>query len=119
VEKSSPTQTEEETIRKSRARDGGAPAPSRKFLPQSLEKKDDGVTTGQARTLSGNRSGRPALRREQREQLESSYRGNRAKGRKARPTIDVTSTALGKERNVGTFVGYSRRIVLRREQCNV
>jgi hypothetical protein len=50
-----------------------------------------------ARTLSGNRSGPAALRREQQEMLESKHRVNRAMGRKVRSITDVTNTALGKE----------------------
>jgi hypothetical protein len=40
---------------------------------QTSEKKDDGGTAGPPSTLSGNRSGRVDLRREQREQLESNH----------------------------------------------
>jgi hypothetical protein len=51
--------------------DAGAPA----TVLQPSEK--DGGICGPARTLSGKHSGRAALRREQREQLESNPRENR------------------------------------------
>jgi hypothetical protein len=38
-----------------------------------------------------------ALRKEQREQLESKHCENRAMVRKVRPITDITSTALGRE----------------------
>jgi hypothetical protein len=56
-----------------------------------------GGTPGTARTLKGSRSGRVALRREQRKRLESKHIENRATGRKVRPSTEVASTALGKE----------------------
>jgi hypothetical protein len=67
-----------------------------------------GGTRGSVLTLSGNRSGRAALRREQREQLESNHVENRAKGKEGegRPITDVTSIALEKEHG-GTSAGYS------------
>jgi hypothetical protein len=61
------------------------------------EKADDSDTREPTGTLAGSRSERAALRCEQREQLESNFRENRAKGRKVRPITDVTSTALRKE----------------------
>jgi hypothetical protein len=55
-------------------------------------------TPGPAHTLSGNHSGQAALRREQREQLESNLRENRAMGKEGKRSIkDITSIALGKE----------------------
>jgi hypothetical protein len=53
--------------------------------------------------LSGNRSGKAALRREQREQLESITMRIEPRGRKARLITDVTSTALGKEMAVRLY----------------
>jgi hypothetical protein len=46
--------------------------------PAEPQIKDYGGKPGPARTLTGNRSGRAALRREQREQLGSNRRANRA-----------------------------------------
>jgi hypothetical protein len=73
MEEWAPTQTEEETTSslRDRCRSTGH---SRNFYPQPSEKEDDGGTFESARILSGNRSGRAALRREQREQLESNHR---------------------------------------------
>jgi hypothetical protein len=64
---------------------------------QRSEKKvvKGGGTSGTAHTLSGNRSRRAALRREQREHLGCNHHKNRARG-KARPITDVTSPVLGK-----------------------
>jgi hypothetical protein len=45
-----------------------------------VEKKVDGSTPGPTGTLHGNHSGGAALRGEQREQLESNHRENRAMG---------------------------------------
>jgi hypothetical protein len=47
--------------------------------PETADK--DGVTPGPARTLSGNRLGRAALRREQRELFESNHREDLVTGK--------------------------------------
>jgi hypothetical protein len=48
--------------------------PLSELLPAPIEKnKDDGGTLGPTGTLSGNCSGRAALRREQQEQLQSNH----------------------------------------------
>jgi hypothetical protein len=52
---------------------------SRNFWPHQPE-EDDGDKSGPARTLSGSRSGRAALRREQRERLESKHSDNPSHG---------------------------------------
>jgi hypothetical protein len=54
-----------------------------KHSPRKKNKDDDG-THGPAGTLSGNRSGRTALRREQCEQLESNLPENRATGKEGK-----------------------------------
>jgi hypothetical protein len=107
VEGSAPSETEE-TAHKLRAGDVGAPAtlgrlpaPTERrifivwiLLCHDVEKKVDGSIPKPTCTLSGNRSGRAALRREQQEQLESNHREKWATERKVRPITDVTSTAL-------------------------
>jgi hypothetical protein len=50
-------------------------------LARTDRKKDDSGTTGSVGSLSGNHLGRAALRREQREQLESEYRENQDSGK--------------------------------------
>jgi hypothetical protein len=79
--------------------ESSAPFETKKEISKAKpsEKKDDGGTPGLPGTLSGNSWGRAALRREQREQLWSNHRENRATGRKMKPITDVTSIALGKE----------------------
>jgi hypothetical protein len=75
----------------------------------ALGKENDGGTPGKARTLSGNRSGRAALRREQ---LESNHREIRATGKEG------TANHRRHKQNPGNCrmpVGYSGRITLRRE----
>jgi hypothetical protein len=65
--------------------------------PSELLIEVDGGTPGLAGTLSGNRSGWVALRREQWKQLERNHHANQARGRKVRPIADVTSPVLRKE----------------------
>jgi hypothetical protein len=77
---------------------------SRTFYQHPPE-EDNGDKPEQTGTLGGNHSGRAALRRKQREQLESNHR--------------ETSIALGKERNGDTPISYSGRAALKREQCGI
>jgi hypothetical protein len=84
-----------------------------------LGKEDDGGTPGPARTLSGNRSRPAALRKEQREQLDSNHRENRAKGKECEADHRRHKHSPQKRRNGGMSVGYSGRITLRREQCGM
>jgi hypothetical protein len=76
--------------------------------------KDDGDPPGPVRTLSGSRSGRATLRREQREKLEITHLGNRATGKEGETDGRRKSIA----RAAGT-VGYSGRITLKREKCGM
>jgi hypothetical protein len=71
-----------ETTSSLRARDVGATTTVRTFTAPAG--KDGDSTTGPARTLSGNRLGQAALRREQREQLESNHHASRRDGRRGR-----------------------------------
>jgi hypothetical protein len=89
------------------------------FFPRQLEEKDDVDTHGPTGTLSGSRSGRAALRREQREQLESNHRENRATGKEGETDHRHHKHSPLKRRNDGTPVGYSGRVALRREKCNM
>jgi hypothetical protein len=97
MEGSAPSEMKEETARRVRVGDVGAPATLDSFVPPQLEKQDDGDKPGSTGTLGGNRSGQAALRREQQEQLESSHCENRTTGRKVRPIKDFTSTDFGRE----------------------
>jgi hypothetical protein len=63
-----------------RARDVRAPV-SLGSLARTVGKQDDGGPPGPACTLSANHSGRAALKKEQREQLVSNHRENRATGK--------------------------------------
>jgi hypothetical protein len=82
---------------------------SRIFFLHEAEKKDDGDTPGPTGTLWGSLLGWAALRRERWEQLESNSVRTEPRGRKARPIMGITSTALGK----------GEMIALRRGQCSV
>jgi hypothetical protein len=62
MEESAPTQTDDETTSSLRAKDVGAPATLGSFA-RTVGKEDDSGTPGSVRTLSGNRSGRPTVRR--------------------------------------------------------
>jgi hypothetical protein len=86
-------QSEEDTISSLRVRHVGALVTLGNVV--TTVGKDDGATYGPACTLSGNRLGRAALRREQGERFETNFR--EPMGRKANPITDVTITALGKE----------------------
>jgi hypothetical protein len=59
--------------------------------------EDYGSTPGSAGTVCGNCSVRAALKREQRERLESNHSDKLTTGRKVRRSTDVASTVLGKE----------------------
>jgi hypothetical protein len=96
VEGSAPSETKEETSK----------------AQPSEKNKDDGGTPGPIRNLSGNRSGRATLTREEREQLGSNHRENRATGRRHKHSPR-------KGRNGGKPVGYSERMNLRKEQCGM
>jgi hypothetical protein len=96
---------EETTDNRLRAKDVGTLTTLGTFSSTN-RKKDEDDKPGSVRTLSGSRSGRAALRREQ---LESNHRGTEPRERKVRPITDVTSTGLRKE----------EMAVLRREQCGV
>jgi hypothetical protein len=65
--------------------------------------------------LIRNHSGRAALRRMQREQLESNHRESRAT-RKESEADHRSHKHSPRKRNGGTPVGYSGRTALRREQ---
>jgi hypothetical protein len=73
---------------------------SRNCCPHQSVKENDGDKPGPARTLSGSRLGRATLRRVQQEWLERNHHENRATGRKVKPIIEVTSTALRQEEMV-------------------
>jgi hypothetical protein len=75
--------------------------------------KDDCGTSGPARTLSGNRPGRAALRREQREDWESHRRENRATGKEGETDHRRHLHSPRKSRNDGMPVGYSGQTALR------
>jgi hypothetical protein len=83
---------------------------------QTSEKKDDGGTPGPTGNISGNHSGRPALRREQREQLESNHRENRATGKEGETDHRRHKHSPRKRRNGCTPVGYSGRRAVRSRQ---
>jgi hypothetical protein len=80
VEESAPFETKEETLK-----------------AQPSEKKDDGGTPGPVRTLPWNRSGRAALRKEQREQFGSYGRENQATGMEGEADQISQARPLGKE----------------------
>jgi hypothetical protein len=82
----------------------------------SEKNKGDGGTPGPARPLSGNSLGLAALRKEQREQLESNHRENRATGKEVEADHIRHKHSPRKRRNGGTPVGCSGRITLRRER---
>jgi hypothetical protein len=65
----------EKTTHSLRASDVGAPA-TLGSLSRTVGKEDNGGTPVLASALSGNRSGRAALRSGQREELESNHREN-------------------------------------------
>jgi hypothetical protein len=77
----------------------------------SEKNKDDGGTPGLACTLSGNRSGRAALRGEQQEQLESNHRKNQATVKEVE-TDHRCHKHSPRKRNGGMPVGHSGRIAL-------
>jgi hypothetical protein len=83
---------------------------------QPSQKKDDGGTPGPTGTLSRNRSGLAALRREQREQLESNQHEKRATGKEGEADHKGHKYSPRKRRNGGTPVGNSGRIVLREQR---
>jgi hypothetical protein len=104
VKGSAPSETKEETS---------------KAQPSERNKDDDGGKPGPACTLSGSRSGRVTLRREQREQLESNRSENRATGKEGEADHKRHKHSPRKRRNGGMPVGHSERIALRREQCRI
>jgi hypothetical protein len=75
-------------------------------MPAAIGKDDDG-TPGPARTLSGKRSRRAALMREQREQLGSNYCENRTTGKEGDADHRRGKHNPRKRKNGGTSVGYS------------
>jgi hypothetical protein len=85
--------------------------------PPETADKDDGVTPGPARTLPGNHLGRAALRRAQRELLESNHRENRVTGKDDEADQRRLKHSSRSRRNDCTPIGYSGGIVLRRGQC--
>jgi hypothetical protein len=85
----------------------------------ALWKKDGGGTHGTPGTLSENCSGRAALRREQREQLESNHSENRATGMEGEADHKRHKHSPQKRRTGSTPVGYSRWIAIRQEQCGM
>jgi hypothetical protein len=68
----------------------------------ALGKYDDDGTPGPARISLGNGSGRAALRREQRKQLESNHRENRATERKGETDRRRHEYSLRKRKYGGT-----------------
>jgi hypothetical protein len=99
--------------------EGSAPSGKKEEMSkaQPSEKNKDDDPLGRARALLGNHAGRAALRREQREQVESNDRD-----RKTRATVKEGETdhrrykhSPRKISNVGTFTGYSERRALGRE----
>jgi hypothetical protein len=73
---------------------------ARTVKPTETSDKDDGGTPGPVRTLSGNRSGRAALR----EQLERNHRENRATGKKGEADHRRHKHSPRKGRNYGMAV---------------
>jgi hypothetical protein len=69
-------------------------------------------------TLSESRSGRAALRREQREPLESKHRAKPIHGDEGE-TKHRCRNRRTRKRNGGTPVGHSGRMTLRRKQCDM
>jgi hypothetical protein len=59
-----------------------------------------------------------ALRRKQRERLESKHHGKPSHREEGEIEHIRRKAVLGKRRNGGTPVGYSERIALKREPCN-
>jgi hypothetical protein len=108
VEEPAPSETKRETAHGVRAMDVGALIILGTFAWTRPE-EDDGDKPGTTGTLPESHSGRAALRREQREQLESKQHENRATGRKVRPLTDAQAQPIG----------HSGHIALRKEHCGV
>jgi hypothetical protein len=77
---------EETTNNRLRSIDTGALTTFGSFACTERKKKDNGDAIEPTGTLSGSRSGRAALRREQQEQLESNHRENRVAEKKGEMT---------------------------------
>jgi hypothetical protein len=75
---------------------------------------DDCDTHGSTGNLAANRLGRAGLKKGAKVAVEEDHRGGTVP-----QESDVTDTALGRKRNGDALLGYSRRIALRREQCDV
>jgi hypothetical protein len=88
-------------------------------LEPSGKKDGGGGSPGSAGTLSGNRSGRKALRRKQREQLGSNHRDNRVTLEEGETDLRRHKHSPWKRRNGGTPVGYSGPTALMGEQCGM
>jgi hypothetical protein len=85
-------------------RGGAAPFRTKEDIKSATQ--DDGGTRGPALTLSGNYSGRAALKKEQQKQLESSHRENRAAGKECKPNHRCHKHSPRRSRNGGTSVSY-------------
>jgi hypothetical protein len=87
------------------------PSKRKKEVVASLPKKKKKCTR-RVVTFTGSRSGRPDLRREQRERMDRNHR------RKNRTMEDLRQQRLRERRNGDTPLGYSGLITLTREQCD-
>jgi hypothetical protein len=83
----------------------GAPATVSSFAPTDWKKQDDSDKPGQTGTLSGSHLGRTALRREQREQLESEHQENPSHGEEGETDRRHHKHSPQKRRNGSTPVG--------------
>jgi hypothetical protein len=91
----------------------------RRDIEHSLRERNDGGTLWPAGTLSGNRSGRAALRGEQWESLESNNSENRATKKEDGADHRRHKHSPRKTGNDGTLVGYSGQIALWKKQCGM
>jgi hypothetical protein len=87
--------------------------------PEEPQVEDGGSTLGLAGTLSVNRSGQAAFRREEWEKLQGNHRENRATGKEDEADHRHYKQSPRKRRNGSTPVGYSGWITLSRKQCSM